>query len=102
MTHKRNGKEAKARRQKAALVRETMLEDHLRYVRSVDPAEGLLHKIFGKWETCMECQGEFLLGSDCQTPHCKALREEKSKFYDEITDDHIQINGHKMYSGLDY
>jgi rubrerythrin len=98
--HKRNGKAAKARRQKQAMVSGEMREQHLDYVRNQEP--GLLDKIFGKFYTCNECGVEVLVGADCQTPHCKSLRNEASDFYDEVTEDHVQIKGARMYSGLDY
>lgn len=77
MTHKRNGKAAKQRRQNQA-------------------------QIFGAWEKCDECLAEKLVGTDCQTPHCKALREEDSIFYDHVTQDEIIYGNGTLIAGIDY
>ena len=53
-------------------------------------------------EECMECGNLKLANRDCQTPHCKGLREEASEFYDSVTEDSITINGATMYAGIDY
>lgn len=92
--HKRNGREAKLRRQQDAYKRNEETRDWLRREATAE--------IFGAQEECMECGASKFINRDCQTPHCKAMREEPSAFYDEVTDDYIQINGSRMYAGLDY
>ena len=103
--HKRNGKAARARRKETANDRavtaqqyRVWLDKHLTL-----PAEDrLIAAIFGSWRTCDECHADVLVGTDCMTPHCKAIRNEDSVFYDEVTDDHITIKGATMVAGVDY
>lgn len=102
MSHKRNGKLAKAKRQERARDRTTANKQFFDHVDTLSPNERLITAIFGAHETCMECGNEKLIKTDCQTPHCKALRGESSMFYDEDTDDHITIKGSTMYKGVDY
>lgn len=68
--HKRNGKAAKSRRQKAAALRrdanDAMMRRYVEYVQT----HNQLPKI--------------------------------SEFYDEVTEDHVTINGATMYAGVDY
>lgn len=68
MAHKRNGKEARARRKQVADAGAS---------RSMDSAEKLLIQIFSAgppW--CSECGYGIIPGQDCLSPHCRALRNE--------------------------
>ena len=100
--HKRNGKAAKARRQEAAELRRVQNKQIMDKFKDITPEERLIIAIFGVWESCMECQNQKVVGSDCMTPHCMSIREEESVFYDEVTEDHIQVKGARMIAGLDY
>lgn len=88
MTHKRNGRAAKLRRQQRA---------------QNDPAaEKLVRTIFGEMIACDECGMLKSPQDDCMSPHCKAARAARSTFYDECTDDHVEINGSRLEAGIDY
>lgn len=71
--HKRNGREAKARRQKNAM-QAAQFKEHIFRRGQLPPEECLLLGIFGAWEDCMECGAPKLRGTDCLTDHCVALR----------------------------
>lgn len=101
MPHKRNGKQAKARRRTAAEERKERNKQFMDYM-AMSPEERLITALFGAHEECIECGNEKLIGTDCQTPHCKAIREEGSKFYEEVTEDHIKIGHGSLIGGLDY
>ena len=95
----RNGKEAKRRRKENADRRE---ENYASYIPD-SAAETLLMNIFAAHETCNECGSDKLVRMDCASPHCMALRDEMSQFYEEVTDDHIKFhNGGILQAGLDY
>lgn len=103
MAHKRNGKAARQRRQESAKTRKAHADQIYDLVVEATPEERLLTHIFGVWETCDECGSEKVVRHDCQTPHCKALRDEKSVFYEEITEDYIRTHGGAiMEAGIDY
>lgn len=76
MAHTRNGKAAKTRRQDSANDRRKASEQHFRYYDQASEKQQLAIRVFGQWEKCDECLSAKLIGSDCNTPHCKRIREE--------------------------
>lgn len=103
MSHKRNGKAAKALRQAAAVKRAEANRLFFEDFDSRPPEERLLMMVFGTHSPCPECNNMKLHDEKCQTPNCKGLRDEASVFYTEVTDDHIEYkNGARLYAGEDY
>lgn len=102
MGHVRRGKAGKERRRKQAQINDVTRAQFFAHLETLPREDQLLYRIFGKWEECDECRNQKLVGTDCQTSHCKTLRDEESKFYDEITDAHITINGSTLLAGFDY
>lgn len=99
--HKRNGKAARQRRQVQAQSRERFADILFRGAMPTHE-EKLIIEIFAEAEECSECGGMKLIRWDCQTPHCKALRQEESVFYDSVSEDGITVRGATMISGVDY
>lgn len=102
MAHKRNGRAARLRRQEAVQDRQVANKQFYDHLDTCTPEERLIVAIFGVHEECQECHASKLVRADCMTPHCKALRDEPSVFYDEVTEDQISIKGATMYAGVDY
>lgn len=102
MAHTRNGRAAKERRQERARDRATATAQYFAAYENLSPDERLLHAIFGTYEECTDCGNQKLINADCQTPQCKALRGEKSVFYDHVDDNNIDVNGAIMFAGIDY
>lgn len=102
MTHVRSGRRAKQRRRERAAARDLAQQKFRAAYHNMTPEEQLVVGIFGAYEKCEECLNLKLIGSDCQTPHCKILRNERSIYYDEVVDDHVTVHGATMYAGVDY
>lgn len=100
--HKRNGREAKLRRQESAKDRRHVNHQFFANLDKMNPNERLILAIFGSHEECADCSASKLVGTDCMSPHCKELRRESSVFYDEVTEDRITIRGATMEAGVDY
>lgn len=102
MAHVRKGRRAKQRRQERADTQKLVTRQFLEMYENLDPAERHLMAIFGAHEKCEDCSNEKLIGTDCQTPNCKTLRQESSVYYDEIAEDHVTVRGATMHAGIDY
>lgn len=102
MAHVRKGRRAKQRRKLRAAERDSQQLKFLETYLEMTPEEQLLVGIFGPYEKCDECLNLKLIGTDCQTPVCKAYRQESSVYYDEISDDHVTVHGATMHAGVDY
>lgn len=101
--NKRNGREAKLRRQIKAKDRRIRNNQFFDAYVKMTPEERLITAIFGAFTECPECGNDVLVKTDCQSPHCKSLREEKSEFYEEVTEDYIVLpGGETLWAGVDY